>query len=105
MIRRPPRSTLFPYTTLFRSRLLGTLSRGRERRLRGGELLHRGLFRRPRAIAIRCGVPDFFLQRFELGAPLQGTAGTRRPAVEKNRPVRATQRARTHHFVTGEQRP
>src|SRR3712207_7233207 len=25
MIRRPPRSTLFPYTTLFRSRLLATL--------------------------------------------------------------------------------
>src|SRR3712207_7348569 len=24
MIRRPPRSTLFPYTTLFRSRLLAT---------------------------------------------------------------------------------
>src|SRR3712207_7144435 len=24
MIRRPPRSTLFPYTTLFRSRVLGT---------------------------------------------------------------------------------
>src|SRR5256885_12292820 len=23
MIRRPPRSTLFPYTTLFRSRLIG----------------------------------------------------------------------------------
>src|SRR3712207_8443848 len=28
MIRRPPRSTLFPYTTLFRSRPLG-LARGR----------------------------------------------------------------------------
>src|SRR5688572_32476904 len=26
MIRRPPRSTLFPYTTLFRSRLEGELS-------------------------------------------------------------------------------
>src|SRR2546430_9629102 len=26
MIRRPPRSTLFPYTTLFRSQRLGTLS-------------------------------------------------------------------------------
>src|SRR5256885_11251410 len=26
MIRRPPRSTLFPYTTLFRSRLSGTPS-------------------------------------------------------------------------------
>src|SRR5690242_21623178 len=29
MIRRPPRSTLFPYTTLFRSRL-GSLRLGRE---------------------------------------------------------------------------
>src|SRR2546430_7495511 len=27
MIRRPPRSTLFPYTTLFRSRGLGTMAR------------------------------------------------------------------------------
>src|SRR6266566_8888362 len=27
MIRRPPRSTLFPYTTLFRSRQLGQHSR------------------------------------------------------------------------------
>src|SRR3989475_8425910 len=25
MIRRPPRSTLFPYTTLFRSRVLGVI--------------------------------------------------------------------------------
>src|SRR6266496_6234561 len=30
MIRRPPRSTLFPYTTLFRSRRLGPF-RGRRR--------------------------------------------------------------------------
>src|SRR3712207_7248366 len=28
MIRRPPRSTLFPYTTLFRSRSLVTAGRG-----------------------------------------------------------------------------
>src|SRR5258708_29480211 len=27
MIRRPPRSTLFPYTTLFRSRIISTCSR------------------------------------------------------------------------------
>src|SRR2546425_8613529 len=33
MIRRPPRSTLFPYTTLFRSR---RWSRRRSRRPRGG---------------------------------------------------------------------
>src|SRR5258708_13004904 len=29
MIRRPPRSTLFPYTTLFRSGLLGSMARAR----------------------------------------------------------------------------
>src|SRR5438034_7401478 len=38
MIRRPPRSTLFPYTTLFRSLVLDFLAvpplRARERRLR-----------------------------------------------------------------------
>src|SRR3989475_8945585 len=32
MIRRPPRSTLFPYTTLFRS-VVVTLGRGRDERL------------------------------------------------------------------------
>src|SRR5256886_144650 len=37
MIRRPPRSTLFPYTTLFRS----TKVRGRQRRLSLGRLPHR----------------------------------------------------------------
>src|SRR2546422_7117465 len=48
MIRRPPRSTLFPYTTLFRSREAGAAAqklegrlhghaiRGRERDQRGG---------------------------------------------------------------------
>src|SRR2546423_2317640 len=37
MIRRPPRSTLFPYTTLFRSRRAAHHHRGRdgERRVRG----------------------------------------------------------------------
>src|SRR3712207_7404530 len=34
MIRRPPRSTLFPYTTLFRSGRGGTRS-GRDLRMRG----------------------------------------------------------------------
>src|SRR5687768_17652197 len=35
MIRRPPRSTLFPYTTLFRSRVRHEGRRRRHRRLRG----------------------------------------------------------------------
>src|SRR2546428_6538500 len=30
MIRRPPRSTLFPYTTLFRSKMNDAADRGRE---------------------------------------------------------------------------
>src|SRR3712207_8848894 len=39
MIRRPPRSTLFPYTTLFRScyGLLGLCDEGIEGHLEGGE--------------------------------------------------------------------
>src|SRR5438034_8568664 len=40
MIRRPPRSTLFPYTTLFRSLLGGIMGRSTEKLL-GGELLHK----------------------------------------------------------------
>src|SRR2546429_6215444 len=43
MIRRPPRSTLFPYTTLFRSDSPGRHPNGHPRRLRaaddGGEAL------------------------------------------------------------------
>src|SRR3712207_8558268 len=42
MIRRPPRSTLFPYTTLFRSRR-APVRRGRRGRARG-----RGRARAPR---------------------------------------------------------
>src|SRR5260370_28879386 len=36
MIRRPPRSTLFPYTTLFRSQTLVARSRRRERQFAVG---------------------------------------------------------------------
>src|SRR2546422_4414365 len=39
MIRRPPRSTLFPYTTLFRSEFLG--ARREERRRRVHQLAER----------------------------------------------------------------
>src|SRR2546425_2762513 len=41
MIRRPPRSTLFPYTTLFRSILLGTGSTGRDALAVAGDVLAR----------------------------------------------------------------
>src|SRR2546425_9770853 len=47
MIRRPPRSTLFPYTTLFRSRILpayravGCQPRERDRVIAGREAIER----------------------------------------------------------------
>src|SRR2546422_11773781 len=43
MIRRPPRSTLFPYTTLFRSREERSVARGGDHLTRGAvHLLARG---------------------------------------------------------------
>src|SRR5215213_11530841 len=44
MIRRPPRSTLFPYTTLFRPRVVDALLRDRRP---GGGLPHRPRTGRP----------------------------------------------------------
>src|SRR2546427_2263092 len=61
MIRRPPRSTLFPYTTLFRSYRLACLAvqrqlqvgldLGRQRAGRGAAVLPRGLLQRLAALA------------------------------------------------------
>src|SRR5438093_7424757 len=45
MIRRPPRSTLFPYTTLFRSFLIGV----RRWPTRGGRARSTASFTRPRS--------------------------------------------------------
>src|SRR5207249_8415653 len=39
--RRPPRSTLFPYTTLFRSQVRGLQDHGHRRRLRAARRLPR----------------------------------------------------------------
>src|SRR2546422_3760968 len=43
MIRRPPRSTLFPYTTLFRSPVLGTEAHRGRRSLHRSKRADRGL--------------------------------------------------------------
>src|SRR2546430_13435074 len=52
MIRRPPRSTLFPYTTLFRSAVLVAASTGANRRLAQTPLHDRGSVQ-TRAIEVR----------------------------------------------------
>src|SRR5688572_32598124 len=54
MIRRPPRSTLFPYTTLFRSRSQRQLGRERVDRGRRLELHHRRPGPRVRPRPLRC---------------------------------------------------
>src|SRR3989449_9006592 len=43
MIRRPPRSTLFPYTTLFRSRVVTVCAAGKTSMLAAQRLRARGL--------------------------------------------------------------
>src|SRR3712207_6861837 len=51
MIRRPPRSTLFPYTTLFRSPANAQLAGVQERD-------HRGVARQDRDLTVRAGRDD-----------------------------------------------
>src|SRR5258708_21115944 len=78
MIRRPPRSTLFPYTTLFRSRSV-------DRRARRGEepLLPQLLRRLGAALDDRHGGP---LQRVRDREPRAraGDAGTDRKSTRLN---------------------
>src|SRR5256885_2950371 len=67
MIRRPPRSTLFPYTTLFRSRLGTETARRRARgvgRRRAGRSPRRPLGGSPRR-DLRCGDPGARRERSE----------------------------------------
>src|SRR3989441_7587521 len=55
MIRRPPRSTLFPYTTLFRSPDLGP---GKEEPLLGRKPVDVGRSRPARERPLKCSVGD-----------------------------------------------
>src|SRR2546422_9630665 len=67
MIRRPPRSTLFPYTTLFRSVVEVRIDQGRDRRRLAAVLCERAL---ELAAVAETGerVADRPLLRFEHGA-------------------------------------
>src|SRR5256886_9683750 len=56
MIRRPPRSTLFPYTTLFRSTVMGDLSSRR------GHIL--GTEPDGRLVKVKALVPEAELDRY-----------------------------------------
>src|SRR3712207_7441933 len=79
MIRRPPRSTLFPYTTLFRSR----------RR----ELLRAGRGHRRRSASGRQGAAQDL--RLEAG-PSRGQARRGGPAVRRPAPALPADRSEEH---------
>src|SRR5688572_32480824 len=69
MIRRPPRSTLFPYTTLFRSQRLGQRVFGRLQVILA--------FRREEGAVRRCGVGQELVAR-RLRRLVSGRAGDRK---------------------------
>src|SRR5690242_20973688 len=79
MIRRPPRSTLFPYTTLFRSAARAAV-RGRGR---GGE---RG--QPSEAAAPGGGAGDARARHRHQRAPVQAPGGVRRAAVRDRKSTR-----------------
>src|SRR2546427_13205813 len=87
MIRRPPRSTLFPYTTLFRSRqrerVAKPLCLGRAGPARAGRRL------RPTAAALPLG----------RGRPAHGSHGRQRPAAKQQQIGRASCRGRGYISV------
>src|SRR2546422_6290617 len=78
MIRRPPRSTLFPYTTLFRSRRVGRETRQRE--------VGHGVAPRPLEKAVEVDVED--------GAPFPASRDHRR--AHKRQPEPLSLRSEEH---------
>src|SRR3712207_7658174 len=71
MIRRPPRSTLFPYTTLFRSRAVAIQADGKI--VAAGEALSAGIR------------SDFALARYHLDGSLDTTFGIEGKVTTKDR--------------------
>src|SRR5256884_8237731 len=85
MIRRPPRSTLFPYTTLFRSRPLLELI---------NELLDLS--------KVAAGRWGWGLEPLELGPLLQEAAGTVRAQLEARRHTLVIEPSADHLVVTAD---
>src|ERR1051325_4358634 len=86
MIRRPPRSTLFPYTTLFRSRPATPAARRRRSRSRPWPKAAPGPDRRPPGAAVAAGCRTA-TARWPAPPPRQAPAETR--AGSRCRPGRA----------------
>src|SRR6266540_7146101 len=112
MIRRPPRSTLFPYTTLFRSaRGAGALCSRLVRADRSGEGGPAGVLRRPwrptsrrtraaerisAALRARPGCHGRAARRYGVRRPGAGAADRRTVTTSTTAPAALALRAETH---------
>src|SRR2546427_5446086 len=96
MIRRPPRSTLFPYTTLFRSRRAAeTAERQRHGRRRG---LHAGRIRQ----AFQGAAQETDLRSEEHTSELQSQSNlVCRLLLEKKKKLENHSQAKTEMFTSG----
>src|SRR2546429_5703670 len=83
MIRRPPRSTLFPYTTLFRSCAAAAASAARDVRNRRRRRIGNGDGGRARSVNARGGKRCRFLSGRKSRRPLGGQIGVGRNANRK----------------------
>src|SRR3989441_11334826 len=85
MIRRPPRSTLFPYTTLFRSICFAVASNTASFVL--GELVRHGRVRRAHigVSAQQTAIP----RRLQVAAGLDQTTATMVTTIERDSPARS----------------
>src|SRR3989449_1501173 len=107
MIRRPPRSTLFPYTTLFRSRpRVERLARGDERDMRRARERHEALDH-PLLLALEMALDLHVAARpaEDRDESLQGAARARHIAgvePQRERPVRAAGETHEAGGVRGE---
>src|SRR2546426_6019009 len=89
MIRRPPRSTLFPYTTLFRSRVRRTRAQGAHGRVVEGAagVGREGLLARRERDRRRGGLPRSEEHTSELQSPCNLAC---RLLLEKKKPMQDT---------------
>src|ERR1035438_6513760 len=91
MIRRPPRSTLFPYTTLFRSKGKQFLNHGGlADELAGG-------WKATAIFQVQTGTPIALPQRFQIGDPFV-SGGTPDPITQPNEQCAARTKTITHWF-------
>src|SRR5258708_14734679 len=65
MIRRPPRSTLFPYTTLFRSTLVDEVRSGSSYNSSSDMRVHFGLGSSPKVNSVQIRWPSGLLEHFD----------------------------------------